>query len=376
PDDGSLPPADQGGPPGDGSLPPADQGGPPDDGSLPPADQGGPPEDGSLPPADQGGPPADGSLPPADQGGPEDLAEVPDGPTLPRDGATGPGDGALADGSPEDGGADGSADGGLPGVVIRTMAANLTSGNYQRYDPGHGIRIFQGLRPDIVLIQEFSYEDSTARDLREFVDTAFGSDFEYFREPTGSIPNGVISRYPILGAGSWDDALAPDRGFAWAWLDVPGEQDLWVVSIHLLTASSTKRDQEAAQLVDLIQQHVPEEDLLLVGGDLNTDVRGELCLETFGLLLDVAPPWPVDGAGNGNTNRSRARPYDWLLADADLEARETPVRIGEASFPHGLVFDSRVYEPLTDVHPVLRTDSDAVNMQHQAVVRDFLLPAD
>jgi len=35
------------------------------------------------------------------------------------------------------------------------------------------------------------------------------------------------------------------------------------------------------------------------------------------------------------------------------------------------VFDSRVYTPLSDVAPVLSTDSAATNMQHMAVVRDF-----
>jgi hypothetical protein len=37
------------------------------------------------------------------------------------------------------------------------------------------------------------------------------------------------------------------------------------------------------------------------------------------------------------------------------------------------VFDSRVYTPLEDVAPVLRADSQATNMQHMPVVKDFLL---
>jgi hypothetical protein len=36
------------------------------------------------------------------------------------------------------------------------MAANLSSGNNQSYDPGEGARIFQGLKPDIVMIQELN----------------------------------------------------------------------------------------------------------------------------------------------------------------------------------------------------------------------------
>jgi hypothetical protein len=39
--------------------------------------------------------------------------------------------------------------------IIRIMSANTTSGNNQSYrDPGN--RIFDGLHPDIVLIQEFN----------------------------------------------------------------------------------------------------------------------------------------------------------------------------------------------------------------------------
>ena len=35
-------------------------------------------------------------------------------------------------------------DSALTSVRIRLMAANITSGNVQSYDPGEGIRIFQG----------------------------------------------------------------------------------------------------------------------------------------------------------------------------------------------------------------------------------------
>jgi hypothetical protein len=50
-----------------------------------------------------------------------------------------------------------------------------------------------------------------------------------------------------------------------------------------------------------------------------------------------------------------------------------PTVIGSSSFPNGLVFDSRVYTPLTDVAPIQKADSSALNMQHMPVVRDFAL---
>ncbi len=48
--------------------------------------------------------------------------------------------------------------------------------------------------------------------------------------------------------------------------------------------------------------------------------------------------------------------------------------IDSASFPDGLVVDTRVYEPITDLAPALAGDSDAPSMQHMAVVKDFLVP--
>ncbi len=68
-------------------------------------------------------------------------------------------------------------------ATVRVMAANLTSGTGQSYEAA-GIRIFQGLKPDVVAIQEFKYNSSTSdAQLRQLVDTAFGTNFFYYREP-------------------------------------------------------------------------------------------------------------------------------------------------------------------------------------------------
>ena len=87
-------------------------------------------------------------------------------------------------------------------------------------------------------------------------------------------------------------------------------------------------------------------------------------------------PFPVDQDGNDRTNEPRSQPYDWVLADADLDALEVPARIGDQEFPAGLVFDSRVFTPLSDVAPAEVGDSGAPNMQHMAVVRDFEVPGE
>jgi len=261
-------------------------------------------------------------------------------------------------------------------VRLRLMAANITSGNLQSYDPGHGTRIFQGTKPDVVMIQEFNYGDNSASAIRGFVDTAFGTGFYYYREAGAQIPNGVISRYPIIASGEWDDTQVSNRDFAWARIDVPGTKDLWVVSVHLLTSDATTRNTEATNLVNLIKANIPTGDYLAIGGDFNTSSRSESCFSTFSQVVSTASPYPADRNGNTNTNASRGSPYDHVLIDADLRAYQTSTVIGASSFAAGTVIDTRVYSPLSEISPALSTDSGATNMQHMAVIKDFLIPAD
>jgi hypothetical protein len=95
----------------------------------------------------------------------------------------------------------------------------------------------------------------------------------------------------------------------------------------------------------------------------------------LGEIVDVSAQRPVDQAGDPDTNSGRSSPYDWVLAETELDALETPVQIGSLSFANGLVFDSRVFSPLSLVSPVLSTDSGVTGMQHMAVVRAFSVPA-
>ena len=161
-------------------------------------------------------------------------------------------------------------------ATVRIMAANLTSGTSMSYE-APGIRIFQGLEPDVVAIQEFRYNSSTSdTQLRQLVDTAFGPSFYYYRE-VGSynIPNGIVSRWPILSSGTWEDVdpNLNDRGFAWAKIDLPGTNDLYVVSIHLKASSgssnASRRNAEATNLVNLIHANFPANAWIIVAGDCN-----------------------------------------------------------------------------------------------------------
>ncbi len=259
---------------------------------------------------------------------------------------------------------------------LRLMGANISTGNKQSYDPGEGKRIFLGIKPDVVMIQEFNYGNNSATDIRSFVDAAFGPSYAYYREGGAQIPNGVISRYPIVESGEWDDSSVSNRDFAWARIDIPGPVDLWAISVHFLTSSSSKRKAEASELAGYIASKVPPTDYLVIGGDFNTDTRTEAALGALGSTVVTSGGYPADRNGNGNTNASRAKPYDWVLANPTLDGYKTATVIGSSSFPNGLVADTRAYSPISEISPALASDSGGTNMQHQGIVRDFLVPTD
>lgn len=287
---------------------------------------------------------------------------------------TTPPDGEVDASVPEDGAAPPVEAGPAGGIRLRIMAANISSGASLSYGPPEGVRIFQGLKPDVVLVQEFKGSATSATEVDSFVSGTFGPGFVHYREPGVEIPNGIISRYPILESGRWVDPQVANRGFAYAKIAVPGEHPLWAVSLHLLTTNGSARSAEATALVAQIKTVVPAADYLVVGGDLNTNGRSETCIATLGEVVVTSAPYPADESGNESTNAPRNATYDWLLADADLAKLHVPAKVGPKSFAAGLVFDSRVYTPLTDVAPVEAADSAALNMQHMPVVRDFVLP--
>ncbi len=262
-------------------------------------------------------------------------------------------------------------------VRLRIMAANTTSGSQQSYpNPGPGVRIFQGLSPDVVLIQEFQVEGS----LDAWVDDVFGTDFDHCIEEVDGLPNGIVSRFPILQCGEWDDPFMLNRDFSFARIDLPGDLDLWAVSVHLKASSGSsnrqRRKNEGLELVERIEAEVPLEDFLVIGGDFNTQNRDEEVLDVLRRVVVVEAPFPGDDSSDGDTNSSRRKPYDWVLVDDDLEPFEVAVITGDRQFDDGLVFDSRSYsqdELDAAFSPVRQGDSGAPQMQHMAVVRDFLI---
>lgn len=264
-------------------------------------------------------------------------------------------------------------------VDMRVAAANLTSSNNPSWSPdnanhsnpeGAGARILAALKPDVVLIQEFN----TTVPVRQWVNRTFGEQFHFMREEGKQIPNGIISRYPILESGTWDDPVLENRDFAWARLRLPETRDLWVVSVHFHSKNETSRALQAAALVAIIRDKVPKEAMLLIGGDLNTRGTGEKCFKTLAEMVAIPTPPPADGLGNIATNAPRNRPYDWVLASAALDRLHVPVVLAGGTFPAGLVFDTRMFEGIGKCPPAQIGDSGVPYMQHMAVVRDFRIP--
>ncbi len=268
----------------------------------------------------------------------------------------------------------------LTNLAMRVMGANLTTGNYQRYETP-GTNILVGLKPDVVAIQEFKFLSPTGLGtgtpaaLREMVDLCFGTNFSYYREPyeaSGDLPNGIISRWPIVASGSWPSPQVSNRGFAWAQIRPPGTNDLYVVSVHLHTATASSRAIEAGVIKSNRLRFFPANAWVIVAGDFNTDNRSEAAVSTFKTFLSDQPI-PTDQNSNANTSAPRSKPYDYVLSSFSFTNFLVPVVIGSRTFSSGLVFDSRVYTPIAEVAPVTVADSGASNMQHMGVVKDFRL---
>lgn len=263
-------------------------------------------------------------------------------------------------------------------VPLRVVAANLTSDKFSAYSPtngnhsnpeGAGARILQALKPDLVLIQEFN----TTVPPDQWVRATFGRGFTFFREQGVQIPNGIISRHPILQSGVWDDPVLDNREFVWARIGLPGGRDLWAVSVHLHTRTAESREKQVRALLRHLRATLPDNAMLIIGGDFNTRQEGEPCLRLLSSRVAVPERLPVDDFGNPATNAPRNRVYDRVFACRKLQPSVVPVALAGLTFPDGLVFDTRVFRALDQCPPAKRDDSAAPMMQHMAVVRDFLL---
>ncbi len=250
---------------------------------------------------------------------------------------------------------------------IKILTANLSDNTSQAYkEPG--IRLIQSLKPDIVAIQEFNYKEGNTQDL---VHRIFGPDYTFIRERGGArLPNGVISRYPIEAWGQWPDPYVKNRSFVWATIDIPGPVPLHVISVHLVQNHAVRRPDEARHLLELIRKHFPEEDYVVLCGDMNVKSRNAKALANLTeWFLDDHQP--ADQKGNKNTNASRKRPYDMVLPNPALAAYHAVTIVNRKRFPNGLVYDTRLWTPPPE--PAEWEDTSA-NLQHLPVMKTFRIP--
>lgn len=256
-----------------------------------------------------------------------------------------------------------------PKTLSLTIAtANLSDNASQAYE-APGIRILQTLHPDIVGIQEFNFKAGTSQDLARKIFPGY----HFAREKGGArLPNAILSRYPILAFGQWEDPFVGNRCFAWATIGIPGPKPLHVVSVHLVQNRSASRVPEARHLLRLIRDAFPQDDYVVLCGDFNIPSRESPALAELTTWF-VDDPQPADQEGNRNTNANRSRPYDFVLPNPALARHHVPTLLAGRKFPSGLVFDSRLWAPPP---PPAEWEDSSRDMQHMPVMKTFRIPID
>ena len=274
----------------------------------------------------------------------------------------------------------------LKNLHLRLMAANTTTGKYGLYQ-SDGIRIFQAIDADIIMVQEFLYKN----DIEELVEKIYGKNCLserkcYFYQGGRSKPNGIMSKYPIIDTGYWKDSGYNDRNLDWAIIDIPGDVELYAISVHLSTdgGEQTAPAKMIAQKIAAHKQANPGEYYYTVGGDFN----GSTAVRAFGTngAFVTSDPKPESEKCRRskssykctNTNHGRTKHYDWILESSNLSKLRVTTKLCKdnnsdcLNYPKGLVFDTREYINKSDyISPARLNDSTDTYMQHMAIIKDF-----
>lgn len=165
----------------------------------------------------------------------------------------------------------------------------------------------------VVLLQNFSVGDNSQAELTDWVGRNFGAEFSFVRDDKSLSPSGIISRFSMVEYGVWESSAVEDTGvdgrLLWAKIKLPGKTDLWIVNTRFAAVSETRYEQAKDLLARVVEQ-VPDEDYLIVGGQLNITDSDDPALEVLATVVDVEGPRILIQQGSDV--------YDWLLADTDL----------------------------------------------------------
>lgn len=257
------------------------------------------------------------------------------------------------------------------------MTANLTAGTNIvdgtfAYDES-AMRIIKRLRPDVLAIQEWKITNAS---YRAFVDEVLGPEYEFYLEPEGDanpIPNGVISRYPIVASNEWTDSYVGSRDHVHVRIDLPGPKDLNLVSVHFKAGApdAATRLNEARELTNYIANAgFSAGHYLAIAGDLNITGRTET---TFLVLTQIVTDahQPADKNFDVNSNLGRGSPYDHVLPNELLDDDHVELNFDGFAYTNGMIFDSRQFAD--HLLPALVEDSFTTNRTHLAVMKLFNL---
>ena len=271
---------------------------------------------------------------------------------------------------------------------LKMMSWNVSKVNtYAGYETE---RIIQGLEPDIALLQEWIVDTGEFTDTDDWVDQSFGTGFDYYRgsgiEGAFCMKNGIVSRWEITSSGSWTDNYVSQRYYDWAEITLPGGAILQVVSIHLHSSDEPTRILEIKELIGYIEANFSNSHYLVIGGDFNTSTRSS---EPIPTLLDdanwtgscwvtISDGTPQDKNGDSDTNVNRGSNYDWLIPNTLLGNEIMSLNLGGDGDPYtgGIVFDSRVFTPLSAVSPILYGDTANGDQDHCPAMKSYDILAD
>lgn len=254
-----------------------------------------------------------------------------------------------------------------------TSGTNLVTGTYTYDETAQ--RIIRRLQPDVLAIQEWKFTNASAR---AFVDSVLGTNYHFYIEPESDgspIPNGVISRWPIIASNEWTDSYVGSRDHVHVTIDLPGSRNLNVISTHFKAgdtgSDATDRINQARELTNYIASaSFSSNDYLVIAGDLNLTNRSETSFQIVTQIVTDAEQ-PVDQNGVPNTNLGLNRPYDHVLPNDLLNGEHLPLNIGGHTYTSGAVFVSAQFDD--HLLPVLVEDSYTINRTHHAILKLFNL---